>query len=75
MSKQEDTSGSEESLREEERDIMPDSGPNSSELNLTHSWKLVDPSQLQQTLHQVQDSVNKSLLRTWRTAITGDPEK
>ena len=38
-------------------------------------WSLVNPSDLPQKVIEVQESVHKTLVRQWRAAITGDPEK
>jgi len=43
--------------------------------NNSLDWTLVNPSELPQKVMEVQESVHKTMVRQWRTAITGDPEK
>ena len=35
----------------------------------------VHPSEIPQRIKDVQDRLHKSIVRQWRTAITGDPER
>jgi hypothetical protein len=37
--------------------------------------QLVDPNEIPVRIKDVQDRLHKSIIRQWRTAITGDPDR
>lgn len=71
------TSHDEDNVRRDELASNSESGQGSGLLDnlIGTDWSLVNPSDLPQKVIEVQESVHKTLVRQWRAAITGDPEK
>jgi len=65
-----------ESPQEQENHDVIDNKQGSGEFSFyANSWTLVNPSEFPQKVLEVQESFHKTLVRKWREAITGDPDK